>query len=174
MNFSPDALLGYLNKQDGLSRKNRYEVIVSFPGGVTSDIGGSDLNLICESAVMPGLRISTADRTELRQSVKVPYTFSVEEAEFGFLLDGNYKAKEAFDDWMNLIVDSATHALKYKKEIVADWRIYQLTTNNERTSGMKLWNVFPIEVSKVDFSNTAKNELQTFTVTVAYDKHTPM
>lgn len=168
MDYSVEKFLGYLNRHEGPSFKNRYHVEISFPPGISADLEG--LDLICISASMPGHRISTADRVDLKQTVKVPYTFEIEEAEFVFILDGEYKAYTAFDAWTEKIIDSKTHSVSYKKDIVANkWTIWQLDKNNKKTSGTMLYNVFLTSIGKVDFANEANDTVQTLPITVTYD-----
>lgn len=167
--YSITRFMGYLDGHVGLSHSNRYFVELSFPEAM----GGQDaegLNLICSSASMPGHPILTAEKLAFGNPVPVPYSFGTEEAEFTFLLDGEYKAMKAFDAWAELIVNNKTHVLAYKNEIIAPkWVVWQLDTNNERTSGVTLYNVFPKQIGKVDFANASQNEIQTLPVTVVYD-----
>lgn len=168
MDYSIDKFIGYLNKHEGLSHTNRYSVDVEFPAGISYDKEG--LNLICSSAMMPGHPILTADRVALGNPVKVPYSFATEQAEFIFLLDGNYKAMEAFDAWSELIVNNRTHSVAYKKDIIANkWTGWQLNKMNEKTAGVMLYNIFPVMIGKVDFSDAAHNQIQSLPISVVFD-----
>ena len=171
MNYSVETFLGYLNKRGGPSHSNRYYVELAFPEGLNPTPNASELNLICSSAVMPGHVIMTAEKTALSNPIKVPYSFGTEEAEFVFLLDGRYKAMEAFNAWSEKIINTKTHEVAYKKEIVAGkWTIWQLNTNNEKTAGIAIYNVFLTQIGKVDFSDAAHNQLQSLSISVTYDR----
>lgn len=168
-NYSITRFLGYLNKANGVSHGNRYLVELAFPDGISANT--EELNLICNSASIPGLRIATKDRIDVRQMTKVPYTFQTEELTFGFLLDGNYNAKVAFDTWLDKIIEQKTHIVAYKKEIVANkWTIWQLNKNNEKVAGAHIYNVMPVSLLNIDFDEDNREPIS-MSITVVYDWH---
>ena len=170
MDYSINRFIGYLNQYSGLSHRNRYYVELSFPASINNpDLEG--LNLICTSVSMPGHAILTAEKVALRNPVPVPYSFVTEEVEFIFLLDGEYKAMQAFNAWSEKIINTKTHEVAYKNDIRAGkWTIWQLNKKNEKIAGTVIHNVFLKQIGKVDFSDAAHNEVQTLPIIVVHDR----
>ena len=172
VDYSITAFNGELNKAGGPSYKNRYQVILTIPNVVEANImSGNELNIFCDLANFPGHRVSTADVTTTAHPIRIPYSFTTEELNFSFHLNGNYAVLDLFSSWMEKIIDSFTYELAYKKDIVAaSWEVWQLNRMNEKTKGVKLYNVFPIQTDAIELSNGASNEIQKLNVVVTYDR----
>ena len=171
IDLSLTKLTSTLNGEGGPVFKNRFSVNINFPLIVgAGTFGGERIDLMCESAFMPGHRVTTGEHTTIANPIKIPYSFTTEEINFTFHLNNNYLIKTYFDRWLELIINSETYELAYKKDIVANsWEVYQLNKENNYINGTKLYNVMPVGISPIDFSNTA-SDIQIATISVIYDR----
>jgi hypothetical protein len=72
---------------------------------------------------------------------------------------------------MEKIINSFTYELAYKKDIIANsWEVWQLTKDNKKIKGVRLYNVMPVQTDPIDFGNGSTNEIQKLGVTVVYDR----
>ena len=173
--YSITKYMSHLNKRGGPAFKNRYFVLFSAPQKVLADSGVDstfleELNLFADVASIPSKRIMTGDDNSISNSMRMPYSFTTEEMSFSFQLSRDLKIKTFFDTWLDLAVNVNTYEIAYKSEIVANsWEIWQMGKDNEKTRGTKLINVMPVQVSPVDFTNSA-SETQILVVNVMYDR----
>lgn len=173
--YSITKYMSHLNNRGGPAFKNRFFVMFGAPQAVMSAAGVSsdfleELNLFADIASLPSHRIMTADDVSISNPMKIPYSFTTEEMTFNFQLSKDLIIKRFFDIWVEMIVNSNTYEIAYKKDIVAhSWEIWQMGKDNVKTKGSRLINVMPVQVSSVDFSNSS-SEPQVLTVNVSYDR----
>lgn len=175
MDYSQTAFTSFIDNVRGLATKNRFELIATIPGAITEEVADAPnkLNMLCESGMLPSKRILTMDGIGYKSSYKYPYSYSQGDLSFTFLLDGNYTAKVIFERWLRLIVDHDSKEIAYHDDITANsWTFYQLRGHqqSDRIYGMRLFEVFPVDVSEITFSNAESNTIQQVNVTVAYSR----
>ena len=186
-----------INRRGGVARGNRYAVYITHPSkGMNSFlkfdpatllsnlISGDGVNLgdfisdprdmflLCQSASLPGKRITTTEATHNHNRTKKPYSMMTEEVTMSFLLTNDYYVKRYFDMWQNMIVDDSGDHYKtmYKRDYSTDVTIQQLSTSNDFVPGysIQLLNAYPIQVSSVELSNGGDGLLEV-SVTWEYD-----
>jgi len=194
---SIDTLKATINRRGGVARGNRYAVYVSHPvkgmnsllkfdpatvlnnliSGDGVNIGDfisdpRDMFLLCQSAQLPGKRITTTEATHNHNRTKKPYSMMTEEVTMTFLLTNDYYVKKYFDMWQDMIVDSSGDHYKtmYKRDYCGDVTIQQLSPSNHMIPGytIKLENAYPIQVSSVELGN-GSDALLEVSVTWEYD-----
>ena len=186
-----------INRRGGVARGNRYAVYITHPSkGMNSFlkfdpatllsnlISGDGVNLgdfisdprdmflLCQSASLPGKRITTTEATHNHNRTKKPYSMMTEEVTMSFLLTNDYYVKRYFDMWQNMIIDDSGDHYKtmYKRDYSTDVTIQQLSTSNDFVPGysIQLLNAYPIQVSSVELSNGGDGLLEV-SVTWEYD-----
>jgi hypothetical protein len=130
-----------------------------------------EMNIYCDIANWPGHRIVTGELSTTAHPIRTPNSFTTEEVSFTWHVNGNYKILELFTFWMEKIINSFTYELAYKKDIIANsWEVWQLTKDNKKIKGVRLYNVMPVQTDPIDFGNGSTNEIQKLGVTVVYDR----
>lgn len=173
MSYSQSNFTSFLDDVNGLATKNRFELVAFIPPSVAAGVANisSTLNLSCESAMMPSKRILTMDGIGAKSTYKYPYGYSNGDMTFSFLLDGNYTAKEVFENWVSRIVDNDSKEVSFHDEIVAGhWEMYQHGMNQQKIYGVKLYNVYPVDISEISFSNAESNAVQQINISIVYSK----
>ena len=194
---SIDTMKSTINRRGGVARGNRYAVYITHPSkGMNSFlkfdpatllsnlISGDGVNLgdfisdprdmflLCQSASLPGKRITTTEATHNHNRTKKPYSMMTEEVTMSFLLTNDYYVKRYFDMWQNMIIDDSGDHYKtmYKRDYSTDVTIQQLSTSNDFIPGysIQLLNAYPIQVSSVELSNGGDGLLEV-SVTWEYD-----
>lgn len=172
--YSIQTLSSVVNSEGGLAHKNRYLIQMTAPTIGNTTIITSDqartLNLLCDSTVIPGVRIMTEELGTTQQLKHYPYSFTQEEITFSFLLTGLYTVRQIFDAWIRFIINFETYKLAYKDEIVSTINIFQLSKDNIKTYGVRLINAFPTSISQIDLSNLEEDSIQKIDVTFVYDR----
>lgn len=139
---SVDQIKSLASSKLGFARTNQFlvELPTTFSGGggflgqlatlLTSGIGlgsgGGDLNLLCNSASLPGKQIMTHDRRIGMEFQKVAYGYAVDDVTLTFYTLNDYGTRKYFDEWRNRVLDENGSIAGYKKDYVKDVKIHQL------------------------------------------------
>lgn len=139
---SVDQIKSLASSKLGFARTNQFlvELPTTFSGGggflgqlatlLTSGIGlgsgGGDLNLLCNSATLPGKQILTHERRIGMEFQKVAYGYAVDDVTLTFYTLNDYGTRKYFDEWRSRILDENGSVAAYKKDYVKDVKIHQL------------------------------------------------
>ena len=183
-------LKSVFSKRQGPAYSNRFMLFMTPPSAsllnldvnaaITGVLGGGlslggfvndprDVSLLCESCTLPGRTVSTIDYQNVKQAVKIPYSFINEDVTFTFILTGDYYMRKMFDNWMNLVFDTDKYQLKYKDTYTTDVRIAQLNKNNIPVYTVQLHNAYPTGINAITLDNTAESTIQKVTVNMTYE-----
>lgn len=192
--MSIESLKATIGKRGGLAKANRFQIIFTPPkgkingrgiaeglvaslasgGGIKSLIPDPrDISYLCENVTLPGRQITTIDYIAEKQTVKIPYTFINEDVTASFLLTNDYYMKTLFDNWLELVHDTATYRAKFKKDFTTDVVIQQLNEKNIPVYGVRLENAFPTSVAGIAMDNNSESAVQKLSVTFSYDNYIP-
>jgi len=166
-NSSIDILSSILKARDGLAKTNRFNAIFTAPGGSAET--AREISILCESCSIPTHTILTTDYAPVRQSVKIPTGYSNEDVSFTFLLTSDFHLKEVFDSWLKLVVDPISYRVAYQEDYSSDVTIQQLDVQNNVMYSVILRKAYPTSVSSIALDNSAADQVQKMTVTMAYD-----
>ena len=185
-----DDLKSVFSKRQGPAYSNRFMLFMTPPSAsllnldvnaaITGVLGGGlslggfindprDVSLLCESCTLPGRAVSTIDYQNVKQAVKVPYSFINEDVTFTFILTGDYYMRKMFDNWMNLVFDAENYQLKYKDTYTTDVRIAQVNKNNIPVYTVQLHNAYPTGINAITLDNTAESTIQKVTINMTYE-----
>ena len=191
MSKSIDDLKSEINKRGGIGRTNRFNVFFTPPtqalinidlGAIIGSLIRGDFNknqlitdprsltLLCESATLPSRALGTSDYTATgKHSEKRVQSYADGDVSFSFLVTNDFYIKRMVDDWQEIIVNSETNTLGYKKNYTCDVVIQQLNQENEVVYGAKLINAFPSSIGAMQLTSAAGGESK-IEITMQYDR----
>jgi hypothetical protein len=145
MSFSPNIFLSNIKNKDGLSRPNRFEVIIPIPRYIGNFVEQSTLEKIlsipvtlfadsqntgensnpsisrylslqCEAAELPGKTLQTADVKIYGPIFKVPYQAQFNDMTLSFLCTNEFYERKLFEKWLEAIMPMDTNNLRFPKD----------------------------------------------------------
>ncbi len=174
---------------DGYSKANRYEVIIGLPAGVSGSdaasagssalagsvrsLEGGDtarrISFRCDSISMPGRNL----RSVMNGNIYGPPHEIVQGLTFAEVAATFYAGSDMgerifFEEWQKITYNPQTYDINYYKEYVGTIEIYTLNEQDERTYGVKLWEVFPKTIDSVPLSHASSNTINKVGVSFAY------
>lgn len=117
-----DALKAQISSGGGPARPNYY--LVQMPSIGT--LGGRELNLLTQTATIPGRQIMTNLRQIGVTTQKMAYSYAVDDVSMSFLCLNDYKIRKYFEEWQNLAINQATGEIGYHRDYTKDVVIKQL------------------------------------------------
>lgn len=162
-----NAFKNTIARRGGLSKSNRFDVLITLPASLAED-RGRDLSLLCESAILPGKQITSTEWALFGHTIKVPTNFIQEDVTCLFNVTNDYYAKRVFDRWQNAVIDPVTFLLNYDKEYRLDMRIRQLNEQDQIIFETLLQGAYPISVQPLILDNNADQATQKLSVTFSY------
>ena len=157
-----------------LARTNRFEVIISPPGGLITDrpYDSFGVSLLVEQASLPMLNIATKPFKIFGPSYQRPVTseYGGEGISLNFHVDRDMRLKRFFDDWMHTVVDPVTYTVGYQSDYIGTIEIRQLDEQDNVTYGVILEEAFPRNMNLIDLNNSASNQTHRLNVLFAYKR----
>lgn len=177
---------------DGLALANQY--LVQLPAIPGSSLSARARNTLCRVARLPGRQILTHDRQIGIMQQKIGYGYAVGDVGLSFHVLNDYKTKEYFDLWQNLIVDQRTQQISYADRYKYNVNIYQLkkgqsfqvfdrnfsifgldlnidielSTAANAIYGVELEKAFPITMNGIDLSDAASDTTVEISIDLSY------
>jgi hypothetical protein len=130
----------------GLSRTNRFEVVITPPPKLASSFSESYLSsLYVEQASLPLLNLTVKPLKIFGPSYQRPISseYGGEGISLTFHVDREMKVRKFFENWMHIIVDPDTFTVGYQSDYIADVYIKQLDEQDDVTYEVKLIEAFP-------------------------------
>jgi hypothetical protein len=174
-NFSISNFISEVNSR-GLARPSRFEVFILPPPGLGALTGsGRFVSLMCESASLPAMSISTKPFRIYGASYQRPVSseFNGDGITLSFYIDNQMEVKSFFDAWMFKVVNPNSFNVSYQKEYVSQIKIAQLDEQNTETYSVYLEDAFPRAVNMLDLNMGATNQVHKLNVTFAYRRWFP-
>jgi len=162
--ISVDELKGIIGNRNGIAKGNRFrfEAPGLGPLGVTDDT--RELSFLCRRVSMPGKQILSADRRVGATFQKVAYGYAVEDVNVSFLLTGDLFAKDVFENWQQIVMDTAPgstlHAPAYKNEYSTNVNVVALDKDGNDVYKVTLEKAYPTTVNATEFSDDNEGVLQ--------------
>lgn len=174
-NFSISNFISEVNIR-GLARPNRFEVFILPPSGLGGFTGSGRLvSLLCESASLPAMSVSTKPYRIYGASYQRPVSseFNGDGITLSFYIDNKMEVKSFFDAWMFKIVNPNSFNVSYQREYVSQIKISQLDEKNNENYSIYLEDVFPRAVNMLDLNMGSTNQVHKLNVTFAYRRWFP-
>ena len=121
-----DAFKSTVTGGAGLAMANMFlvQLPVSIPG--IPNINSRTLNILCKSVQLPGRQVTTAPKIIGPKEVKHAYGILEDDVAMNFQVLNDYKIKNYFEKWQNLVINENTRELNYFNEYTRDVKIFQL------------------------------------------------
>lgn len=139
---------------EGLALANQY--LVQLPAIPGSSLSARQRNTLCRVARLPGRQILTHDRQIGIMQQKIAYGYAVGDVGLSFHVLNDYKTKEYFDLWQNLIVDQRTQQISYADRYKYSVNIYQLKKGQSFQLFDRNFSIFGLDFNvDIELSSTA-------------------
>lgn len=174
-NFSISNFISEVNNR-GLARPTRFEVFILPPPGLGALTGsGRFVSLMCESASLPAMSVSTKPFRIYGANYQRPISsdFNGDGITLSFYVDRQMEVKSFFDAWMFKVVNPNSFNVSYQKEYVSQIKIAQLDEKNNEQYSVYLEDAFPRAVNLLDLNAASTNQVHKLNVTFAYRRWFP-
>ena len=155
-----------IKRHAGLSRDNRFRVIISNP---IDGEDGQDLSLLCESCTLPGRQINTTDFSVWRNENKIPTGYTDEDVTCVFYLTNDYYVNNLFDKWLLKIINPDTYLANYTNTFAKTILLQQLNEADQPVYQVTLPYAWPVGVNSIELDNSSENSVQKLTVVFTYN-----
>ena len=197
-----NRFIANINEGEGLSRPNRYLVIINPPARqdltqeelLASEFGGGSIGgpndlesinmtrnvaMMCNKVTMPARDINTATAMTYGPRREMPYAYSFEgTVECTFFGDKFLRQRMFFENWQKKIFDMVTHNINYYDTYIGSMDILQLgqfeaSADKDRvTYGVRLHEVYPQTISSIDYSYGDNDKAVEIPITLNYRRWT--
>ena len=136
---------------------------------------GRQVNIHCESVIMPGKTLETQDvqhGSEPTKSMVQTHSFAGT-IDCTFYSDKYLRERQFFEAWQKICVGEHTHKANYYDNYVGKMHIYQLGADNEinrdmPTYAMEAVEVYPQTIGTIDYAYGKANEIVRTNISFAY------
>lgn len=151
----------------GGARPNLFKATINFPA-----YAGGDPELtsfLCEAAQLPGSTMGTIIVPFRGRQLKMAGDRTFAEWTVTIINDTDFAIRNAMERWMNgMNAHSANTGLASPIAYEADLKIEQLDRAGAVVKGYTFRGAFPTDLSPIDVSYTANDEIEKFTTTFQY------
>ncbi len=167
MTFTTKEFFAKISK-DGLSRPNRFSVVIHLPKILTNPDYSKTLSMMCMQTEFPSKTINTSETKYNGNVKKLAMSKLYYQQQFVFAIDSKMKEKDIIDEWMDGIIPN-THELEYYDNYVSEVEIYQLDQQDKPIHGVKIKGCFPVICNPLTLSNSDTNTVHQLMVQFAYE-----
>ena len=140
-----------------------------------SALFGEQVNMNCDSVVMPGVDLQTQEvqyGSEPARNQVTSHGFAGNIVAT-FYADKYLRERQFFEMWQKLAVNTISHKANYYDNYVGKMEIYQLGSDNENsrdtpTYAIQAIEVYPEKIGTMDFNYNATNQVQKITIEFGY------
>ena len=152
-------ILSEFHSDNGYAIPNRFEVLITRPGGSAND--ARKVSLRCETVLLPGRNLNTiTDGMPYGPTREVVdgVTYA-EDISMTFQASSGLDERVFFEEWQELAFNKQTWNVGYYDDYVSTVEIYLLDRQDQRRYGIKLIEAFPKTIGGTDLSQAANNEI---------------
>ena len=161
----------------GLTRANRYEIVMSAPSmkhlvtqGDNRAIQNS-LRYRVASISLPSKSLATTETKIYAPVRKAPYTTTYEDLNFSIYLSENLSERSFFEDWMHYVIDYDTNRIRYFSDYsTSDLQLLTFGEDGRMTQKFIFEGAFPISIGEVQYAY-ANEEPAQIQIGMAYRKY---
>lgn len=166
--ISPNILKTLIEAQGGVSKLNRYRVIMP-----TFFIGGDaiTLDVQCRSATIPGRSINTVVRRTNMKEIQTPAGYSNTPVDFIFTESNNFNVSRYLDEWMGRVVNPETYEVEYRENVVRDIMVMSTDASGVPQYVCILRNAFPKTKAQIDMSDNNESVATEVRATFEYEDY---
>lgn len=151
----------------GGARPNLFKATINFPAYAEGD--AELTSFLCETAQLPGSTMGTILVPFRGRQLKIAGDRTFAEWTVTIINDTDFNIRNAMERWMNGInAHSANTGLTSPIAYEADLKVEQLDRSGASVKEYIFRGSYPTELSPIDVSYTANDEIERFTVTFNY------
>jgi len=161
-------ILSEFHSDNGYAIPNRFEVLITRPGGSPTD--ARKVSLRCETVLLPGRNLNTTtDGMPYGPTREVVdgVTYA-EDISMTFQASSGLDERVFFEEWQELAFNKQTWNIGYYNDYVSTVEIYLLDRQDQRRYGIKLIEAFPKTIGGTDLGQAANNEIIKTPVTFSF------
>ena len=197
-----NRFIANINEGEGLSRPNRYLVIINPPARqdltqeelLASEFGGGSIGgpndlesinmtrnvaMMCNKVTMPSRDINTAPHLMYGPKREMPYGYNfVGNIEMSFYGDKFLRQRMFFENWQKKIFDMVTHNMNYYDTYIGSMDILQLgqfeaSGDKDRvTYGVRLHECYPQTIGGIEYAYANENTQVDIPITMNFRRWT--
>ena len=154
-------ILSTFHSEDGYATPNRFEVLITRPGGHASE--SREVSMRCESINLPGRNLNTSEETNIYGPTRevVDGVTYADEITMTFQASSGLEERVFFEEWQTLAFDERTWNVGYYDDYAkySNVEIYVLDRQDNRRYGLKLWEAFPKTINATELGQGINNEI---------------
>ena len=151
----------------GGARPNLFKAIVNFPAYAAGDTELT--SFMCKGAQLPGSIIAQLDVPFRGRQLKIAGDRTFENWTITVINDTGMEVRNAMERWMNGMNEHVNNTgLSNPTDYQADMAIEQLDKAGNITKTYTIRGAYPINVSAIDLSYETNDQIEEFTVELAY------
>ena len=151
----------------GGARPNLFKATINFPAYAEGD--AELTSFLCETAVLPGSTMGTILVPFRGRQLKIAGDRTFAEWTVSIINDTDFNIRNAMERWMNGInAHSANTGLTSPIAYEADLKVEQLDRSGASVKEYIFRGSYPTDLSPIEVSYTANDEIERFTVTFNY------
>jgi len=147
---------------------------------VQGRIGGTESPLtpfLVKSASLPGTALGTIEIPFRGRRIKVPGDRVFGDWTITLINDNKFQLRNLFELWVNSIQSMQTNIatnefINFAGPVFTDWTVNQLDRAGKPIKAYTLVGCFPTDISPIDLSYESTDQIEEFSVTLAYSYFT--
>jgi hypothetical protein len=120
---------------------------------LNGDSNGDIVGMYCESTNLPGINIATADTRIFGENRTSAYMPLYPDLNLTFIVDGEMRVLQFFEEWLNRVVDRSTRTVGYYNDYINDMNITVTDKMGNPLYKMICREVFPKSMSDIRFDS---------------------
>ena len=163
-----DFLSTFNTEDGGYAVPNRFEVIITRPGGSATE--SRKVSMRCESINLPGRNLNSTTDSNIYGPTReiVDGVTYADDINMTFQASSGLEERVFFEEWQALAFDERSWNVGYYNDYISTVDIYILDRQNQRRFGLKLHEAFPKTIGATELSQAANNELIKLAVTFSF------
>jgi hypothetical protein len=156
----------------GGARPTLFNVQLTAPSGVGGDL--SDSEFMIQASSLPGSTISPIEIPYFGRKIKVAGDREFEPWSVTVMNDEDFKIRQVIENWHNRINSLSGNLNTLGSAAPTNYKSQAIIRQFSKSGGPAIreycfYGMFPVEVSPIEVSWEAQNQIETFSVTWVYD-----
>jgi len=154
------------------ARPNLFEMTLQFPSFSSTDTASTKLSFMCKSSQLPGSTVGVVPVNYFGRELKFAGNRTFQDWAITIINDEDFVVRNAFEKWMDAL---NSHQLNVRNpaalpsaNYTVDAEVTQYGKTGNPVKKYKFIGVFPSDVSPIDVDWGANDQIEEFSVTLAY------
>lgn len=161
----------------GGARSNAFKCIITPPQGLIAGaaLAGSKIEFMAKSASLPDASVAPIEVMYRGRPVNFAGERTFQPWTVTLYNDNDFIVRDAFENWVNEISRAeSTNGVLLPSAYQVDMEVYQLDRNDKQLKKYIFRDAFPTNVSDIQLSWDANNQIQEYSVTFVYNFWEPV